>query len=259
MLIVVSPAKTLDYESALPDVEATQPRMLDDSAELIDRARSLAPQDVAQLMKVSDKIAHLNVERFAQWQRPFNADNARPAVFAFKGDVYTGLDIGSFDQAALDRAQQRLRMLSGLYGVLRPLDLMQPYRLEMGTKLDNARGKDLYAFWGQRITDQINQDMAAADTDVLLNLASNEYFKSVHGKAVKGRIIEPVFHDEKNGKYKIISFYAKKARGLMAAWCLRNNITKPEQLIDFDVAGYCYDPQGSTPDKPLFKRPENVA
>lgn len=258
MLIVVSPAKTLDYESPLPDVDATQPRMLDDSAQLIDRARELAPQDVAQLMKVSDKIAHLNVERFAQWQRPFTDDNARPAVFAFKGDVYAGLDVASFDGEALARAQHQFRMLSGLYGVLRPLDLMQPYRLEMGTKLDTPRGKDLYAFWGDRITEQLNADMAAAGTDVLLNLASNEYFKSVNTRAINGRVIEPVFHDEKNGKYKIISFYAKKARGLMAAWCLKNNITKPQQLVDFNVSGYAYDEQGSKPDKPLFKRAEGA-
>ncbi|MBM1145340.1 MAG: hypothetical protein CL543_00585 [Alcanivorax sp.] len=256
MLIVVSPAKTLDYESPLPSLRATQPRLLDDSAELVDRARQLSPADLASLMKVSDKIAHLNVERFAQWSRPFDKSNARPAVFAFKGDVYTGLDIGRFDRDDLQAAQKKLRILSGLYGVLRPLDLMQPYRLEMGTRLDNPRGKDLYQFWGETITDQLIKDMKAAGTEVLVNLASNEYFKSVHPKRLPGPVIEPVFQDEKNGKYKVISFYAKKARGLMAAWILREGIDKPEDLRKFKEAGYRYDAQASTDAKPVFRREE---
>lgn len=256
MLIVVSPAKTLDYESPLPAIKTTQPRMLDDSEVLIDRARKLSPADVGSLMKVSDKIAHLNVERFAKWQRPFNKKNARPAAFAFKGDVYTGLEIESFTDQQLEKAQEQFRMLSGLYGVLRPLDLMQPYRLEMGTKLDNPRGKDLYAFWGSTITDQLNTDMKAMKTDVLVNLASNEYFKSVKPGEINGRVIEPVFQDEKNGKYKIISFYAKKARGLMAAWILKKGIKDPAKLMNFDVAGYQYCEAESTPDKPVFRRAE---
>ncbi len=256
MLIVVSPAKTLDYESPLPPLKTTQPRLLDDSEVLIERARQLSPADVGSLMKISDKIAHLNVERFAQWQRPFNKTNARPAAFAFKGDVYTGLEIASFTDKQLERAQQEFRMLSGLYGVLRPLDLMQPYRLEMGTKLDNERGKDLYAFWGHTITDQLNADMKAQKTDVLINLASNEYFKSVKKKDINGRIIEPVFQDEKNGKYKVISFYAKKARGLMAAWILKKGIKDPDKLVNFDVAGYRYCESESTADKPVFRREE---
>ncbi|KZY09103.1 hypothetical protein A3725_23700, partial [Alcanivorax sp. HI0035] len=189
MLIVVSPAKTLDYESELPALKTTQPRLLDDSEVLIERARQLSPADVSSLMSVSDKIAHLNVERFAQWQRPFNNRNARPAAFAFKGDVYTGLEIDTFTDNQLKEAQNSFRMLSGLYGVLRPLDLMQPYRLEMGTRLDNPRGKDLYTFWGDIITEQLNKDMKTAKTDVLLNLASNEYFKSVKKQSINGRII----------------------------------------------------------------------
>lgn len=256
MLIVVSPAKTLDYESPLPSLRATRPRLLDDSAELVDRARQLSPADLASLMKVSDKIAHLNVERFAQWSTPFDKDNARPAIFAFKGDVYTGLDIERFSADDLQAAQKRLRILSGLYGVLRPLDLMQPYRLEMGTRLDNARGKDLYQFWGEIITDQLIKDMKAAGTEVLINLASNEYFKSVHPKRLPGPVIEPVFQDEKNGKYKVISFYAKKARGLMTAWILREGIEKPTDLKKFKEAGYRYDAEASTDAKPVFRREE---
>ncbi|MCG8392728.1 MAG: peroxide stress protein YaaA [Pseudomonadales bacterium] len=256
MLIVVSPAKTLDYESELPALKTSQPRLLDDSEELVKRARKLSPADLSSLMKVSDKIAHLNVERFAQWQRPFNKKNARPAAFAFKGDVYTGLEIDTFTDKQLERAQESFRMLSGLYGVLRPLDLMQPYRLEMGTRLDNDRGKDLYAFWGNTITEQLNKDMKAAKTDVLVNLASNEYFKSVNKKQVNGRIIEPVFQDEKSGKYKVISFYAKKARGLMAAWIIKKGIKDPAKLQNFDVAGYRYCEAESTADKPVFRREE---
>lgn len=256
MLIVVSPAKTLDYETPLPSLRATRPRLLDDSAELVERARALSPADIAGLMKVSDKIAHLNAERFAQWSRPFDKDNARPALFAFKGDVYTGLDVARFDGDDLKAAQQRLRILSGLYGLLRPLDLMQPYRLEMGTRLDNPRGKDLYQFWGKTITDQLAKDMKAAGTDVLVNLASNEYFKSVHPKRLPGPVIEPVFQDEKNGQYKVISFYAKKARGLMAAWILQKGIDKPADLKKFREAGYRYDKDTSTDLKPVFRRAE---
>jgi len=259
MLIVVSPAKTLDYESPLPSLRATQPRLLDDSAELVERARRLSPADLSSLMKVSDKIAHLNVERFSQWSRPFDKHNARPALFAFKGDVYTGLDVSRFGAEDLKAAQRRLRILSGLYGVLRPLDLMQPYRLEMGTRLDNARGKDLYQFWGDTITERLNKDMKAADTEVLINLASNEYFKSVRSKKLSGRIIEPVFQDEKNGAYKVISFYAKKARGLMAAWILQEGIETPAQLNKFRIAGYRYDKAASTENKPVFRRAEAAA
>jgi hypothetical protein len=258
MLIVVSPAKTLDYESELPALKATQPRLLDDSEALIERARQLSPADISSLMSVSDKIAHLNAERFALWARPFNKKNARPAAFAFKGDVYTGLDIESFTDNQLSDAQLRFRMLSGLYGVLRPLDLMQPYRLEMGTRL-NVRGKDLYAFWGSTITELLNKDMKAAKTETLVNLASNEYFKSVKKKDIAGTIIEPVFQDEKNGNYKVISFYAKKARGLMAAWIIKKGLKDPAKLKQFDVAGYSYCEAQSTELKPVFRRAEQGA
>jgi len=256
MLIVVSPAKTLDYESALPSLDATQPRFLDESAELVERVRRLSAGDIASLMNVSGKIARLNVERFADWSTPFTSDNARPAAFAFKGDTYTGLDIGRFDDAELETAQKRLRILSGLYGVLRPLDLMQPYRLEMGTRLNTPRGKNLYEFWGDRVTDQLREDMNAVGSNVLLNLASREYFKSVRPKRLPGPVIEPVFEDEKNGRYKVIGFYAKKARGRMAAWAIKTGIDNPQALEQYGEDGYRYHPDSSSETRPVFRRAE---
>lgn len=256
MLTVISPAKTLDYESPVPSLSTTQPRLLGDSAELVEQARELSPAQLASLMKVSDRIAHLNAERFAEWSTPFNEDNARPALFTFKGDVYAGLDASRFSADDLQAAQQRLRILSGLYGVLRPLDLMQPYRLEMSTRLDNERGKDLYEFWGETITNLLREDLEAANTVVLLNLASNEYFKSVHLDKLPGPVIQPVFQDEKNGRYKVISFYAKKARGRMAAWVLQQGIVTPEELKRFDEDGYRYHAESSTDLRPVFRRAE---
>ena len=257
MLMVISPAKTLDYESPLVTSRFTQPELLDHSAELIGRARQLSPDQIASLMKISDKLAGLNAARFADWQPDFTPANARQALLAFKGDVYTGLAVEDFSEADLDFAQDHLRMLSGLYGVLRPLDLMQPYRLEMGTRLANARGKDLYAFWGERISQWLNEALAAQGDDVLLNLASNEYFKSVRPKALQGRIITPVFKDLKNGQYKIISFYAKKARGMMARHIIKHRLTKVEQLTGFNADGYYFVPEESDANTLMFKRAEN--
>lgn len=256
MLVVLSPAKTLDYDSDYPPVPATRPRMLDDSARLIDRLRELSPADIASLMKVSDKIAHLNADRFAAWSRPFNRENARPAIFAFRGDVYTGLDADNFNEQELASAQKHLRILSGLYGVLRPLDLMQAYRLEMGTRLENEDGKDLYEFWGDRITALLEKDLREQGADTLVNLASNEYFRAVKPKQLSARVVSPVFQDEKNGKFKVISFYAKKARGMMAAWIVRNEPGSPEALQAFGEGGYRFDERDSTPAKPVFKRAE---
>lgn len=210
MLALISPAKTLDYETALPTDTYTQPRLLEQSQQLIDVCRKLSATEIASLMTVSEKIANLNVERFRDWNAEFDFSNARQALFAFKGDVYTGLDAYHLKDHDIDFAQQHLRMLSGLYGLLRPLDLMMPYRLEMGTKLKNSRGNNLYEFWGSIITDQINQDLAEIDAKVLVNLASDEYYKSVNEKKIQAEIIKPVFLDQKNGKYKVISFYAKK-------------------------------------------------
>lgn len=256
MLIVVSPAKTLDYESPLPTQEHTQPEFIEQSAELIDVCQKLSPQDISNLMKVSDKIAGLNVARFAQWSKQFDFDNSRQAIFAFKGDVYTGLDANSLSTNALHYAQDHLRMLSGLYGLLKPLDLMQPYRLEMGTKLENTRGSNLYQFWDNLITEKLNDVLAQQGSEVLVNLASNEYFKAVKPKNLKGRVVTPVFRDCKNGQYKVISFYAKKARGMMARYIIENQIESVEDLKAFDTAGYYFVAAESSDKELVFKREE---
>ncbi|ASG08163.1 MULTISPECIES: peroxide stress protein YaaA [Vibrio] len=256
MLIVVSPAKTLDYESPLVTSKYTQPELIDHSAQLIDVCRQLTPADISALMKVSDKIAGLNVARFEQWSPTFTLDNARPAILAFKGDVYTGFEAETLSDAGFEYAQQHLRMLSGLYGVLKPLDLMQPYRLEMGTRLGNPRGTNLYQFWGDIITDKLNQALKEQDDDVLINLASNEYFKAVNPKKLKGSIITPVFKDCKKGQYKVISFYAKKARGMMARYIIDKQISSVEQLAQFDSAGYYFVEQESSATELVFKREE---
>lgn len=258
MLAVLSPAKSLDYESPLTTSRFSEPQLMHESALLIEQLRQFTPADISSLMSLSDKLAGLNVARYAQWQPVATPENARPALLAFNGDVYSGLAAQDFNDADLDVAHRHIRILSGLYGLLRPLDLLQPYRLEMGTKLANSRGKDLYTFWGNIITDHLNRALQEQGDDVLLNLASDEYFKSVRVKQLAGRVITPVFQDEKNGKYKIISFYAKKARGLMARYIVKERITKPEQLLDFTVAGYGYCPELSTENKLVFRRPEGV-
>ncbi|WP_317932115.1 peroxide stress protein YaaA [Halioxenophilus sp. WMMB6] len=254
MLLVISPAKTLDFETKPVTKTATQPDFLADSALLIDELRELAPQDISALMSISDKLGVLNFDRFQQWSPPFSADNAKQAVLAFKGDVYTGLEAESFSRDEFKFAQNHLRILSGLYGVLRPLDLMQAYRLEMGTKFANRRGKDLYQFWGDKVTDALNTQLGKLKSEVLVNLASNEYFKAVSSKKIAGRIVTPVFKDLKNGDYKIISFYAKKARGMMAAWIIRNQITDVEQLVNFNVGGYQFSKALSKGDQWVFTR-----
>ncbi len=254
MLIVVSPAKTLDFETPATVETFTQPRFLEQSADLVTEMRKMAPQDIANLMGVSDKIASLNAARYEQWQQPFTLENAKQAVMAFKGDVYTGLDAETLSADDLDFAQQHLRILSGLYGVLRPLDLMQPYRLEMGIKLNNEKGVNLYQFWGEDITDSLNEELNQSSQQVLVNLASNEYFKSVKPKALNADIITPVFKDEKNSKYKIISFYAKKARGLMARYIIENRINDPEKLKDFNSDGYYFNAEASSAKDWVFYR-----
>jgi len=254
MLMVISPAKTLDYETPPATARFTQPQYLDHSQELIEQLRELSPAQISELMHVSDKIGGLNAARFGSWTPAFTPDNARQALLAFKGDVYTGLDAQSFSEADFDHAQRHLRMLSGLYGLLRPLDLMQPYRLEMGTKLAHARGKDLYAFWGTRISEWLNEALADQGDDVLLNLASNEYFSAVKRSALKARVIDTEFKDLKNGQYKIISFYAKKARGLMSRFVIQERINDPHLLKQFDVQGYRFSAQQSSSQKLVFLR-----
>ncbi|WP_374252505.1 peroxide stress protein YaaA [Acinetobacter brisouii] len=259
MLALISPAKTLDYETALPSSNFTQPRLLDQSEQLIEVCRELSASQLASLMSVSEKIAQLNVARFQDWQTEFDLANARQAIFAFKGDVYTGLDAYALNDAQLDFAQQHLRMLSGLYGLLRPLDLMMPYRLEMGTKLHNPRGSNLYEFWGKRITDLIQQDLQQANSNILLNLASDEYYKAVKESALDAQIVKPVFLDQKNGKYKVISFYAKKARGLMARFVIEQQIQQVEDLKAFNSEGYYFDAENSNVKELVFKREEQAA
>ena len=254
MLMVISPAKTLDFETPPTPKRFTQPQYLDHSQELISQLRELAPAQIAELMHLSDKLAGLNAARFGSWTPAFTPENAKQALLAFKGDVYTGLQAETLREDQLDYAQKHLRMLSGLYGLLRPLDLMQPYRLEMGTRMANARGKDLYAFWGTRISEWLNEALADQGDDLLLNLASTEYFSAVKRSALNARIIDTEFKDLKNGQYKIISFYAKKARGMMSRFVIEERIDSPEALRAFDVQGYRYNAELSTPSKLVFLR-----
>jgi len=256
MLMVISPAKTLDFESPPTTQRHTLPQFLDHSQALVTQLRDLSPQQIGQLMHLSDKLAGLNAARFGSWTADFTLDNAKQAILAFKGDVYTGLDAATLDEAGLTYAQRHLRMLSGLYGLLRPLDLMQPYRLEMGTKLANPRGKDLYAFWGERISGWLNEALAEQGDDTLLNLASNEYFSAVKRSALQARVINVDFKDQKNGQYKIISFYAKKARGLMTRFVIDEKIDDPRHLNQFEVEGYRYEASQSKPDHLVFLRDE---
>ncbi|MBE7375937.1 peroxide stress protein YaaA [Pseudomonas lopnurensis] len=254
MLMVISPAKTLDYDTPPITQRFTQPQYLEHSQLLIEQLRTFSPAQISELMHLSDKLAALNVARYGSWTAEFTPQNAKQALLAFKGDVYTGLAAEDFSEDDLDFAQRHLRMLSGLYGVLRPLDLMQPYRLEMGTKLANPRGKDLYAFWGTRISDWLNQALAEQGDQMLLNLASNEYFGAVQRKALNAQVIDVDFKDWKNGQYKIISFYAKKARGLMARWVIKERIENPDRLPAFDHEGYRYSPDDSSAQRLVFLR-----
>ncbi|MEQ4987450.1 peroxide stress protein YaaA [Proteus sp. fly-1089] len=256
MLITISPAKTLDFESPLATTQFTQPELLKYSQQLIEECRKLSSSDIASLMKISDKLAGLNAARFGEWQPNFTPENARQAILAFKGDVYTGMQAELFSEDDFQFAQQHLRILSGLYGVLRPLDLMQPYRLEMGIKLKNKKGSDLYQFWENTITETLNKAIEAQGDNVLVNLASDEYFKSVNPQKLNAEIIKPVFLDEKNGKYKVISFYAKKARGLMSRFIIQEKLTDIKQLKEFDLEGYQFNSAESEGNTLVFKRAE---
>ncbi|HKT90856.1 MAG TPA: peroxide stress protein YaaA [Paraburkholderia sp.] len=260
MIIVLSPAKSLDYDTPAHIEAHTIPDFVDDAAELIAGLRRLSPQQIGSLMSISDPLARLNFQRYADWSKQFSQTNAKQAVLAFNGDVYEGFDAKSLSPADLDYAQQHVRVLSGLYGLLRPLDLLQPYRLEMGTRFENARGKDLYAFWGERITHAINaqiernREVAARSASVLVNCASNEYFKAVKPKKLAAPVITPVFEDWKGGRYKIISFHAKRARGLMARYAVENRVAEPEALKAFDVEGYAFDADASNDSTYVFRR-----
>ena len=259
MIAVLSPAKTLDYDPQTRTSKCSEPEFLSDSSELIADLRKLSPTDLTKLMGISEKLAELNHERYQSWELPFTESNAKQALLAFKGDVYTGFDLDGFGAADFTFAQKHLRILSGLYGVLRPLDLMQPYRLEMGTKFANARGKDLYAFWKEKVTESLRRDLAETKSSCLVNLASVEYFSAVHGGGLGVPVVTPVFRDEKNGSYKIISFYAKKARGMMADYMIKSKARKPVDLQGFTAAGYRFDKASSSDSEIVFLREEKAA
>jgi uncharacterized protein len=254
MLFLLSPAKSLDYDTPAGDVPHTQPQFVAQATELIDLLRQKSSQDIAELMGLSDALSGLNVARYQAWRPKFTAKNAKQAVLAFNGDVYGGLDAKTLDAKALAWAQDHVCILSGLYGVLRPLDYMQPYRLEMGTALPNAHGKNLYAFWGTQLAEHLNTRLQKEASPVVVNLASAEYFKAVDRKALKARVVDCVFEDYKGGKYKIISFHAKRARGLMARFAASHALKKPEQLKTFDAEGYAFDAAASAPDRLVFRR-----
>ena len=260
MILIISPAKALDFETPLPELTqpVSQADFLDQATVLVELLQAKSPAEIASLMNLSDKLAALNVARYATWSRPFTEDNARPALFAFDGDVYEGLAARSLDAAALAWAQAHLRILSGLYGVLRPFDLMQAYRLEMGSRLANARGKDLYAFWGDRIalalSGLLREDAGKNAMPVLVNLASGEYFKAVKKNTIAARVITPVFEDWKDGRYKIISFYAKRARGLMSRYAAERQLEDVAALRDFDSEGYAFAAKASDDDTWVFRR-----
>ncbi len=262
MLAIISPAKTLDFTSPIPDFintsinneETILPSFLAQSEELVSICRTLSPQDLATLMHISDKLAGLNIARFVEWHKHHTQANARPAICAFKGDVYIGLDVNTLTSQTISFAQQHCRILSGLYALLRPLDLIQPYRLDIGTKLENQKGKNLYDFWGVTITHALQSALSIQGDDVLINLASDEYFKAIKVNQLKAQIIKPIFLDFKNGKYKVISFYAKRARGLMCRYFLENQLQNPKDLKDFQMEGYYFTPRESTADTWVFKR-----
>ena len=254
MLTVISPAKTLDFDTPTVTDAFTQPVHLTQSRKLVRRMRQLSGQELSKLMHVSGNIADLNQQRFKKWKTPFNPENARQAIFAFKGDVYIGLDAYSMTAQNVDFAQDHLRILSGLYGLLRPLDLMQPYRLEMGTRIDTDMGNNLYQFWDGRITKTLNQELKQSDSNSLINLASNEYFKSIKAKLLKADVITPVFKDYNKGSYQVIGFFAKKARGLMTRYLIDNEIDDPTALKDFSAEGYAFNKAMSNSHEWVFTR-----
>lgn len=254
MLAVVSPAKKLDFETDVPEMAVSQPAFLDDTEELVDVMRKKSRRDLMNLMGISENLAELNYQRFQHFSRPFDRSNAKPAIFAFRGDTYVGLDADTMTAEDIDWAEDHFRMLSGLYGLLKPRDLMQPYRLEMGTRLANPRGKDLYAFWGDRIANAINALTEGHRDRSLINLASNEYFKSVRTDLLEGPVITPVFKEVKAGVAKVVGFSAKRARGMMARYMIDRRLETPEELKTFNADGYRYQNDLSTESQWVFTR-----
>ena len=257
MLFLLSPAKSLDYDTPAGDVPHTLPHFATQAAELIEVLRPYSPQQIAELMDLSDALSVLNVARYEAWRPKFTAKNSKQAVLAFNGDVYEGLDAKTLTPKQLEWAQEHVCILSGLYGVLRPLDWMQAYRLEMGTSLPNPKGNNLYKFWGPQIAQYLNERLAQDKSPVVINLASQEYFKSVDRKTLQARVVECVFEDYKGGKYKVISFNAKRARGLMARWAIAHKAKKPQDLLAFDSEGYAFDSAVSEPDRLVFRRKQD--
>ena len=254
MIACLSPAKNLNFGRSISGLSPTRPAHIEDSKALIDRLRGMSKSEIKSLMGLSDKLAELNVRRYKDWKPTFDREEASPCVLAFDGDVYRGLEAKSLDAADLDFAQDHVRILSGLHGLLRPLDLIHPYRLEMGTKLEVAGRENLYEFWGDRITDDLNTALAAQGSDVLVNLASQEYFKSVRAEKLKARVIQPVFKDRKGGKYSVFFVYAKRARGMMTRFIITNRITEPEKLKGFDLGGYAFNKELSSQAEWVFTR-----
>ncbi|MFJ1301164.1 peroxide stress protein YaaA [Pseudomonadota bacterium AL_CKDN230030165-1A_HGKHYDSX7] len=254
MLFLLSPAKKLDYDTPVKTELHTQPLFVDQAAALIKVLKTKSADDIGELMSLSPALSELNVSRYAAWKKTFTLDNARQAVLAFNGDVYEGLEAPSLSERQLEWAQDHVVILSGLYGALRPLDLMQPYRLEMGTRLENPKGKNLYEYWGTGVADYLNTRQEGQKTPVVINLASEEYFKVVDKKVLKARVVQCVFQDWKGGDWKVISFHAKRARGLMARYAITHKITKPEGLQAFDSEGYAFDAGVSSADKLVFRR-----
>jgi len=255
MLMLLSPAKTLDYDSPVRTLLASQPQFTEQTVELIRALRKLSASEVANLMHISPALAELNVRRYAEWRPTCDPSNARQAILAFNGDVYEGLQTASLSDAQLQWAQDHLAILSGLYGVLRPLDLMRPYRLEMGTKLNTNKGATLYAYWGDTLAQYLKSQLASHAQPWVLNLASEEYFKAVNVKALHAPVVQCVFQNNKNGVWKVISFYAKRARGLMARYVITQQIETPDALRNFSSAGYAYAPEVSSAEKLVFRRP----
>lgn len=254
MHIIISPAKSLDFETKAPEVSHSEIRFADESKAIVQALTNYSAEQLIALMKISSQLAQLNHHRFQVWQHPFKPEGVKAALFAFKGDVYTGIDAYSLKPGEIHYANEKLRILSGLYGLLRPLDDIMAYRLEMGTKLKVNGHDHLYQFWGDKISTLLKADMDAQSSDVLINLASNEYFKAINKKALGKQIVTPVFKDWKNGQYKIISFYAKKARGLMTRFIIQNQISNPDDLIAFNEAGYYYKADLSKTNQPVFVR-----
>ena len=254
MITLLSPAKTLDYKNPSGAKEASQPEMLDQSERLVDVLKKKSPKKIEKLMSVNSQLAELNYQRYQEWTTPFNEQNSKQAIHAFQGDVYRGLKADSFDEKDLAFAQDHLRILSGLYGLLRPLDLMQAYRLEMGTKLRTSRGKNLYEFWKDRITDKLNEAFEGEEEPIVINLASNEYFNSINSKKLKARVITPTFKDLKNGEYKFIQTYGKEARGYLTRFIIKNKTNDPEEMKAFNLEGYYYSADMSSEEQPVFLR-----